>query len=60
MDIKRLENEHAELSAAYKEAETARRHEEQKALRLTAELAQVRADYEKRIMIREEEFEQMR
>lgn len=60
LDIKRLENEHAELSAAYKEAEAARRQEEQKALRLTAELAQVRHEYEKRLQIKEEEFETMR
>lgn len=55
-----MENEREELSAAYKEAETLRKQEEAKNQRLTAELAQVRHDYEKRLMQKEEEIEALR
>lgn len=60
IEIKRLENEREELAAAYKEAETLRRQEEAKNQRLTAELAQVRHDYEKRLAQKEEEIEALR
>lgn len=60
MEIKRLENEREELSAAYKEAESMRKQEEAKAQRLAAELAQVRHDYEKRLLMKEEEIESLR
>jgi len=60
IEIKRLENEREELAAAYKEAEALRKQEEAKAQRLTAELAQVRHDYEKRLAQKEEELEALR
>lgn len=60
IQIKHLENEREELSAAYKEAETLRKQEEQKAIRLTAELAQTRHEFEKRLQIKEEEIETIR
>lgn len=60
LEIKRLENEREELTAAYKESEAMRRQEEAKAQRLAAELAQVRHDYEKRLLLKEEELESLR
>lgn len=60
IEIKRLENEREELAAAYKEAETLRKQEEAKNQRLTAELAQTRHDYEKRLAQKEEEIEALR
>lgn len=60
MEIKRLENEREELSAAYREAETLRKQEEQKAQRLSSELATVRHDYERRLTQKEEELEALR
>jgi len=55
-----LETENHELSAAYKESEHLRKQEEAKCQRLTAELAQVRHDYEKRLLQKEEELETLR
>ncbi|KAH9362511.1 hypothetical protein HPB48_015575 [Haemaphysalis longicornis] len=60
MEIKRLENERDELAAAYKEAETLRKQEEAKCQRLTAELAQVRHEYERRLQAKDEEIEALR
>lgn len=60
LEIKRLENEREELSAAYKESEAMRKQEEAKAQRLAAELAQVRHDLERRLMLKEEELEALR
>lgn len=60
LEIKRLENEREELAAAYREAETLRKQEEAKCQRLTAELAQVRHDYEKRLQQKEDELEALR
>lgn len=60
LEIKRLENEREELTAAYKESEALRRQEEAKCQRLAAELAQVRHDYEKRLLLKEEELESLR
>ena len=51
------EDEREELAAAYREAETLRKQEEAKCQRLTAELAQVRHDYEKRLQQKEDELE---
>lgn len=60
LEVKRLENERDELSVAYKEAEQLRKQEEAKAQRLAAELAQVRHDLEKRLLLKEEELEALR
>lgn len=55
-----MEAEREELSAAYREAEAARKIEEAKAQRLTAEIAQLRHDYEKRLAEKDEEIENIR
>lgn len=60
IEIKRLESEREELSAAYKEAEALRKQEEAKAQRLAAELAQTRHEYEKRLQAKDEELEALR
>ncbi|KAF8774698.1 Paramyosin like protein [Argiope bruennichi] len=60
LEIKRLETEREELSAAYREAESLRKQEEAKAQRLAQELAQMRHDYEKRLAAKEEELEALR
>lgn len=60
IEVKRLETENHELSAAYKESEHMRKQEEAKCQRLTAELAQVRHEYEKRLLQKEEELEALR
>lgn len=60
LEIKRLETEREELSAAYREAESLRKQEEAKAQRLTQELAQMRHDYEKRLAQKEEELDALR
>merc|ERR1712061_963988 len=54
---KKLEAEKFELEGALGDAETALEQEENKLLRLTLEVNQVRADIEKRIQEKEEEFE---
>merc|ERR1711962_673915 len=53
---KRLEAEKMELEAALSEAEGALEQEENKVLRAALELTQVRAEIEKRIALKEEEF----
>lgn len=60
MEIKRLETEREELTAAYREAETLRKQEADKAQRLAAELAQTRHDYERRLAAKEEELDSLR
>ncbi len=54
---KKLESEKFELEAALGDAEGALEQEENKLLRLNLEINQVRADIEKRIQEKEEEFE---
>ena len=54
---KKLEAEKFELETALSDAESALEQEENKLLRLTLEVNQVRADIEKRIQEKEEEFE---
>ncbi len=54
---KKLESEKFELEAALGDAEGALEQEENKLLRLNLEVNQVRADIEKRIQEKEEEFE---
>ncbi|XP_013785477.1 paramyosin-like [Limulus polyphemus] len=60
LEIKRLESEREELSAAYKEAETLRKQEEARAQRLSAEMTQLKYDFEKRLALKEEEMEALR
>ncbi|XP_032526459.1 paramyosin, long form isoform X1 [Danaus plexippus] len=60
IELRRLENEREELTAAYKEAEAGRKAEEQRAQRLAAELGQFRHDAERRIQEKEEEIESIR
>merc|ERR1719225_1525331 len=57
---KKLEAEKNELEGALGDAETALESEENKFLRLTLEVNQVRADIEKRLQEKEEEFESTR
>jgi len=54
---KKLEAEKNELEGALGDAETALEQEENKYLRLTLEINQVKADIEKRLQEKEEEFE---
>ena len=54
---KRLEAEKFELEGALGDAESALEQEENKLLRLTLEVSQVRSDIDKRIQEKEEEFE---
>merc|ERR1719374_372420 len=54
---KKLEAEKSELEGALGDAETALEQEENKYLRLSLEINQVKADIEKRIQEKEEEFE---
>ncbi|XP_073974971.1 paramyosin [Rhodnius prolixus] len=60
IELRRLENEREELSAAYKEAEAGRKAEEQRCMRLTAEFGQFRHEAEKRIAEKDEEIEVIR
>merc|ERR1719225_2005997 len=57
---KKLESEKMELEGALGDAETALEAEENKFLRLSLEINQVRADIEKRLQDKEEEFESTR
>ncbi|XP_050526366.1 paramyosin, long form isoform X1 [Daktulosphaira vitifoliae] len=60
LELRRLENERDELSAAYKEAEAGRKAEEARAFRLSAELTQFRHEAEKRLAEKDEEIEAIR
>ncbi|XP_063393467.1 paramyosin, long form [Cydia fagiglandana] len=60
IELRRLENEREELTAAYKEAEAGRKAEEQRAQRLTAELGQFRHEAERRLQEKDEEIEAIR
>lgn len=60
LEIRRLENEREELTAAYKEAEAGRKAEEKRAQSLASEFGQYRHDAERRIQIKEEEVETIR
>ncbi|KYQ51217.1 Paramyosin [Trachymyrmex zeteki] len=60
LELRRLENEREELAAAYKEAEAGRKIEEQRAQRLSAELSQLRHEFERRIAEKDEEIEAIR
>jgi chromosome segregation ATPase len=60
IELRRLENEREELTAAYKEAEAGRKAEEQRAQRLTAEFGQYRHEAERRLAEKDEEIEAIR
>ncbi|MDK0841560.1 hypothetical protein P5E51_15815, partial [Clostridium perfringens] len=60
IELRRLENEREELTAAYKEAEAGRKAEEQRAMRLASELGQFRHEAERRLQEKEEEIEAIR
>lgn len=60
LEIRRLENEREELTAAYKEAEAGRKAEEKRSQALTSEYGQFRSDAERRIAVKEEEIETIR
>jgi chromosome segregation ATPase len=60
LEIRRLENERDELTAAYKEAEAGRKAEEQRAQRLAADFNQFRHDAERRLHEKDEEIEAIR
>ncbi|KOB66166.1 Paramyosin, short form [Operophtera brumata] len=60
LELRRLENEREELTAAYKEAEAGRKAEEQRAQRLATELGQFRHEAERRLQEKEEEIECIR
>lgn len=60
LEIRRLENEREELTAAYKEAEAGRKAEEKRSQSLATEYGQFRHDAERRIAIKEEEIETIR
>ncbi|PSN57951.1 Paramyosin [Blattella germanica] len=60
IELRRLENEREELTAAYKEAEAGRKAEEQRAQRLSAELGNFRHEAERRLAEKDEEIESIR
>lgn len=60
IELRRLENEREELTAAYKEAEAGRKAEEQRSMRLASELNQFRHEAEKRLHEKDEEIEAIR
>lgn len=60
IELRRLENEREELTAAYKEAEAGRKAEEQRAQRLSVELGNFRHEAEKRLAEKDEEIEAIR
>ncbi|XP_055702865.1 paramyosin, long form [Phlebotomus papatasi] len=60
LELRRLENERDELTAAYKEAEAGRKAEEQRAQRLASEFNSFRHEAERRIAEKDEEIESIR
>lgn len=60
IELRRLENERDELTAAYKEAEAGRKAEEQRSQRLASELNAFRHEAEKRLQEKDEEIEAIR
>jgi len=60
IELRRLENERDELTAAYKEAEAGRKAEEQRSQRLASELNCFRHEAEKRLQEKDEEIEAIR
>ncbi|XP_022212698.1 paramyosin, long form isoform X1 [Drosophila obscura] len=60
LELRRLENERDELTAAYKEAEAGRKAEEQRGQRLAGDFNQYRHDAERRLAEKDEEVEAIR
>lgn len=60
LELRRLENEREELTAAYKEAEAGRKAEEMRSQRLSSEFAQFRHEAEKRLHEKDEEIDAIR
>jgi len=60
IELRRLENEREELTAAYKEAEAGRKAEEQRSQRLVSEFGQYRHEAERRLAEKDEEIESIR
>lgn len=60
LELRRLENEREELTAAYKEAEAGRKAEELRSQRLSSEFGQFRHEAEKRLQEKDEEVEAIR
>uniref|UniRef100_A0A452IZJ1 Myosin motor domain-containing protein n=1 Tax=Gopherus agassizii TaxID=38772 RepID=A0A452IZJ1_9SAUR len=57
---KALESEKTDIQAALEEAEGALEHEESKTLRIQLELSQIKADVERKLAEKDEEFENLR
>uniref|UniRef100_A0A8C0IYL9 Myosin-7B n=1 Tax=Chelonoidis abingdonii TaxID=106734 RepID=A0A8C0IYL9_CHEAB len=57
---KTLESEKTDIQAALEEAEGALEHEESKTLRIQLELSQIKADVERKLAEKDEEFENLR
>uniref|UniRef100_A0A8C3D2F6 Myosin motor domain-containing protein n=1 Tax=Cairina moschata TaxID=8855 RepID=A0A8C3D2F6_CAIMO len=57
---KALENEKSDIQAALEEAEVALEHEESKTLRIQLELNQIKADVDRKLAEKDEEFENLR
>uniref|UniRef100_A0A8C3I570 Myosin heavy chain n=1 Tax=Chrysemys picta bellii TaxID=8478 RepID=A0A8C3I570_CHRPI len=57
---KALEGEKSDIQAALEEAEGALEHEESKTLRIQLELSQIKADVERKLAEKDEEFENLR
>uniref|UniRef100_A0A669Q5E0 Myosin heavy chain 7B n=1 Tax=Phasianus colchicus TaxID=9054 RepID=A0A669Q5E0_PHACC len=57
---KALENEKSDIQAALEEAEGALEHEESKTLRIQLELNQIKADVDRKLAEKDEEFENLR
>ncbi|NXD52510.1 MYH7 protein, partial [Corvus moneduloides] len=57
---KMLENEKSDIQAALEEAEGALEHEESKTLRIQLELNQIKADMDRKLAEKDEEFENLR
>ncbi|WP_407808030.1 hypothetical protein, partial [Staphylococcus aureus] len=60
LELRRLENERDELTAAYREAEAGRKAEELRSQRLSSEFGQFRHEAEKRLQEKDEEIEAIR
>lgn len=60
IELRRVEGERDDWRLAYQDAESLRKQEEAKVIRLTAENQQIRMEYERRLHDKEEEYEAMR
>lgn len=60
IELRRVEGERDDWRIAYQDAESLRKQEEAKVIRLTAENLQIRQEYERRLHDQEEEFEALK